>query len=189
MNHSWIRLFGLRTSRILFLEDILPWTLGKESLLIMKMTRSFSICDREQISQSSSITATFSFWTQTSSPFQRSSKMCQAPWEVIIGILLWLSDLSWTIQTTPATKVDFDLLAAHNHPTTGPSSNFEGCVKYKLSFEVGWDLFHPSFSMVWTHRWSASCPGIPPRGVTMRPAVQSNSTGWSCHIQSLNLNI
>ena len=146
MNHSWIRLFGLRTSRILFLEDILPWTLGKESLLIMKMTRSFSICDREQISQSSSITATFSFWTQTSSPFQRSSKMCQAPWEVIIGILLWLSDLSWTIQTTPATKVDFDLLAAHNHPTTGPSSNFEGCVKYKLSFEVGWDLLHPSLA-------------------------------------------
>ena len=86
--------------------------------------------------------------------------------------------LIWTIQTTPAMKVDFDLLAAYNHPSTGPSSNFEGRVKYKLSFEVGWDLFHPSFSMVWTHRWGASCPGIPPRGVTMRPAVQSNSTGW-----------
>ena len=110
MNHSWIRLFGLRTSRILFLEDILPWTLGKESLLIMKMTRSFSTCDREQISQSSSITVTSFFWTQTSSPFQRSSKMCQAPWEVIIGILLWLSDLSWTIQATLVMKVSLTIV-------------------------------------------------------------------------------
>ena len=44
-------------------------------------------------------------------------------------------------------KVDFDLLAAYNPPSTGPSSNFEGCVKYKLSFEVGWDQF--TLALAW----------------------------------------
>ena len=69
---------------------------------------------------------------------------------------------------------------------TGPNNNFEGCIKHKLSFEVGSvsAYLHP-IPETNVLRWGAGCLGIALPGVTMRPAIPSNSTGGVGQTQSL----
>ena len=75
--------------------------------------------------------------------------MCLAPWETTIGILQWLSDLSWIIPMIRATKVlscqkkglTIKLIKSvtlnYCNLIVGPSNNFEACIKWKFSSLVG----------------------------------------------------